>query len=87
MIYNAYEILGVSETATQEEIDARYNELKEQYQKDRFAVGEAGEEASEKLQQLEVAYRDIMLEHRDTATHLRRQVGRRANKVGRTRHP
>lgn len=60
MNYNAYEILGLTESATQEEIDARYNQLKAQYQKDRFAVGEAGEEASEKLQQLEVAYRDIM---------------------------
>ena len=67
MNYNAYEILGVSESATQEEIDARYNELKEQYQKDRFLVGAAGEEASEKLQQLEVAYRDIMIERQEQA--------------------
>ncbi len=65
MIYNAYEILGLTESATQEEIDARYNELKAQYQKDRFQVGDAGEEASEKLQQLEVAYRDIMTERKE----------------------
>ena len=36
MNYNAYEILGLSESATQEELDARYNQLREQYQKDRF---------------------------------------------------
>ena len=60
MIYNAYEILGLSENATREEIDARYRELREQLQRDRFLPGEAGEEASEKLQQLEVAYRDII---------------------------
>lgn len=65
MNYNAYEILGLTESATQEEIDARYNELKAQYQKDRFQVGSVGEEASEKLQQLEVAYRDIMLERKE----------------------
>ena len=62
MIYNAYEILGLNETATREEIDARYRELREQLQRDRFLPGEAGEEASEKLQQLEVAYRDITIE-------------------------
>ena len=60
MIYNAYEILGISETASREEIDARYNELRDKYQKDRFLPGDEGEEASEKLQQLEVAYRDII---------------------------
>lgn len=62
MIYNAYEILGLSESATKEEIEARYRELREQLQRDRFLPGEEGEEASEKLQQLEVAYRDIMIE-------------------------
>ena len=62
MIYNAYEILGLSESATMEEVEARYNELREQYQRARFLPGEEGEEASEKLQQLEVAYRDIKLQ-------------------------
>lgn len=65
MNYNAYEILGLTESATQEEIDARYRELKEKYQRDRFQIGDAGEEASEKLQQLEVAYRDIMIERQE----------------------
>lgn len=65
MIYNAYEILGLQESATQEEIDARYKELRDKYQRDRFLPGEAGEEASEKLQQLEVAYRDIGIERNE----------------------
>ena len=60
MIYNAYEILGINENASREEIDARYHELRDKYQKDRFLPGDEGEEASEKLQQLEVAYRDIL---------------------------
>ena len=60
MIYNAYEILGISESATREQIDARYLELRDKYQRDRFLPGDEGEEASEKLQQLEVAYRDIL---------------------------
>ena len=60
MIYNAYEILGISEGATREQIVARYKELRNKYQGDRFLPGDEGEEASEKLQQLEVAYRDII---------------------------
>lgn len=60
MDYNAYEILGLNTDATREEIDARYKELREKYQRDRFLPGDEGEEASEKLQQVEVAYRDIL---------------------------
>ena len=60
MIYNAYEILGLNENATRAEIDARYHELRDKYQKDRFLPGEEGEVASENLQRLEVAYRDIL---------------------------
>ena len=65
MIYNAYEILGLSESATMEEVEARYNELRAQLQRDRFLPGEEGEAASEKLQQLEVAYRDIKIQQEE----------------------
>ena len=65
MIYNAYEILGLSENASREEIDARYYELRDKYQRDRFLPGDEGEEASEKLQQLEVAYRDILISRQE----------------------
>lgn len=65
MEYNAYEILGLTPSATQEEIDARYQELRAKYQKDRFLPGEEGEVASEKLQQLEVAYRDIAIQREE----------------------
>lgn len=58
--YNAYEILGLSKGATRADVDAKYKELRSKYQQDRFLPGEEGEEASEKLQQLEVAYRDIL---------------------------
>ena len=65
MIYNAYEIFGLTENATMEEVEARYQELRAQYQRDRFLPGDEGEEASEKLQQLEVAYREIKFEKED----------------------
>lgn len=58
--YNAYEIMGLPTNATRADIDARYKELRGKYQKDRFLPGEEGEEAAEKMQQLEVAYRDIL---------------------------
>lgn len=58
--YNAYEILGLPETATDQELEARYKQLRAKLQQDRFLPGEEGEDASEKLQRLEVAYRDIL---------------------------
>ena len=60
MDYNAYEILGLTTSATRDEIDAKYKELRDKYQRDRFLPGEEGEDAAEKLQQIEVAYRDIL---------------------------
>ena len=68
MIYNPYEILGLPETATMEEVETRYNELRAQYQRARFLPGLEGEEASEKLQQLEVAYRDIKIQQEEQKT-------------------
>ena len=65
MIYNAYEILGLPESATMEEVEARYQQLREQYQRARFMPGDEGEEASEKLQQIEVAYRDIKIQQEE----------------------
>ncbi len=66
MNYNAYEILGVASSATQDEITEHYNKLRQQYLKDRFLPGEEGELAAEKLQQLDVAYRDILAERAES---------------------
>ena len=60
MNYNAYEILGLPTNASMEQVESRYRELRAQYQRDRFLPGEEGEEACERLQQIEVAYRDIL---------------------------
>ena len=37
-----YKILGVSESATDEEIDAKYSQLKDKYSRERFYEGEIG---------------------------------------------
>ncbi len=54
-----YELLGLSETATDGEIKERYEELKAKYSEDRWLEGEAGNEAAKMLTKLDVAYNEI----------------------------
>lgn len=54
-----YKILGVDENATDEEIDARYQKLKEKYSRERFYEGEIGNDAARNLTKLETAYAEI----------------------------
>ncbi len=55
-----YKILGVSESATDEEINEAYRTLKEKYSRERFYEGEIGNEAAKNLTKLENAYTEIM---------------------------
>lgn len=55
-----YELLGLSESATDEEIEARYEELKAKYKEERWQDGEAGNEAARMLSKIDVAYREIL---------------------------
>ena len=55
-----YELLGLTESATDEEITARYNQLREKYREERWQDGEAGNEAAKMLTKLETAYNEIM---------------------------
>ena len=63
-----YEVLGLPETATDEEIAARYKELKEKYGEDRWLDGEAGNDAAKKLTKLEMAYREITATRKEQKT-------------------
>lgn len=54
-----YKILGVSENATNEEIEKAYRELKARLREERFMEGEVGNEAAKKLTQVETAYAEI----------------------------
>lgn len=56
---NPYEILGLSEDSSKEELTARYNELKAEYGEGRFKAGAEGAEAARKLTELENAWREI----------------------------
>ena len=57
-----YKILGISETATDAEIDAQYAKLKEKYSRERFYEGEIGNDAARNLTKLETAYAEIKRE-------------------------
>ena len=63
-----YQILGVSEDASIEEIESSYKALKEQYSKERFLEGEAGNEGARKLTLLENAYAEVMAVRKNEET-------------------
>ena len=62
-----YELLGVSESATDEEIAARYEELRAKYREDRWLDGEAGNEAAKMLTKIDVAYQEITASRKEEA--------------------
>ncbi len=59
MLDESYKILGLDETATDEEIEARYAQLKKKYNEEKWQDGEAGNNAARMLDKLETAYSDI----------------------------
>ncbi len=62
-----YEFLGLAESATDEEIAARYQELKAKYSEERWLDGEEGNEGARNLTRLETAYREITAERKETS--------------------
>ena len=62
-----YEILQVSESATDEEIKESYRALKKKYNEERWLEGEAGNHAARMLEKVDAAYEEIMRERREKA--------------------
>lgn len=60
-----YELFGLDENATDEELKNRYSELKKKYNEERWLEGEAGNEAARMLGKLDAAYVEIMAERRE----------------------
>lgn len=56
------ELLGLSEGATQQEVEEAYAALRAKLLEDRFLDGEAGNEAARKLTKIQVAYDELMTE-------------------------
>ncbi len=63
-----YELLGVEKTATDEEIKARYETLREKYREERWLDGEAGNEAARMLTKIDAAYREIVAARKEQNT-------------------
>ena len=57
---NPYQILGLDESATFEQMEERYKSLKAQYSEGRFAYGDEGAENARKLTELENAWQEIL---------------------------
>ena len=60
-----YEILQVSEFASDEEVRASYERLKNKYNEEKWLDGEAGNHAARMLTKLEAAYAEVMEERRE----------------------
>ncbi len=60
-----YELLGLSEGASEEEINEAYERLKAKYDKEKWEDGEVGTNAARMLTKLNAAYREIMEEMRE----------------------
>lgn len=60
-----YDLFGLTEDATDEELKERYSELKKKYNEDRWLDGEAGNEAAKMLGKLDAAYAEIMADRRE----------------------
>ena len=60
-----YELLGLTENATDEELETRYKLLREQYKEERWLDGEAGNNAAKALTKLDAAYKEIMASRKE----------------------
>lgn len=61
MSKNPYEILGVPQSASRQEVEEAYFNLRSKYRLDMHSEGEKGKRAAEALNEVELAYRDILL--------------------------
>lgn len=62
-----YKLFGLDENCTDEEFEKAYQEKRKVYAEDRFLEGEAGNIAAKKLTELDMAYRDLKAERRESS--------------------
>ena len=68
MEQNPYRVLGVPETATDEEIKKAYRELVKKYHPDKYADNPLAEAAAEKMKEINAAYDQITKERKEGRT-------------------
>ena len=64
----SYQLLGLDESASMEEIEKRYEELKAKYNEEKWLDGDAGTNAARMLEKLDTAFADIKDERRERAS-------------------
>lgn len=62
---NPYEVLGIKETATDEEVKKAYKELAKKYHPDKYVDNPLSDLASEKIKEINAAYDAIMRERKN----------------------
>lgn len=60
MSKDPYQVLGIKSTATQDEVDTAYFNLRDEYRETLFLDGQAGRDGAKKLNEVEDAYRAIL---------------------------
>ena len=60
MLSKYYKLLGLTQDCSDETIIERYEELKQKYKSERFLEGEAGNHAAKMLNDIDVAFNEIM---------------------------
>lgn len=68
MSKNPYEILGVPANASRQEVDEAYFNLRSKYRLDMHSEGDKGKRAAEALNEVELAYRDILVNFSESDT-------------------
>ncbi len=69
MSKNPYEVLGVSEQASDEEVKKAYRELAKKYHPDKYANTDLAELAGEKMKEINAAYEEIERLRKEGATY------------------
>ena len=65
---NPYEVLGIKEGASEEEIKAAYKELVKKYHPDKYADNPLSDLAEEKMQEINEAY-DMLMKHSTSSSY------------------
>ncbi len=60
-----YQLLGLNEDCTDEELEERYHALKKKYAEEQWQDGEAGTNAARMLGKLDTAYEELKVERRE----------------------